>query len=124
MHGIAAGDPQIQALIRDYQPLRPLLPLKSQAAIDLGLPDLDLADIAADDKLVRRMQSRFPSAKLGIELIFRGGQLRALDAALPKDVALMNMVNFTGETAMSYFEAVQERDVVAVHQSQTPGAKP
>ena len=86
VHGIAAGDPQIQALIRDYQPLRPLLPQKSQAAIDLRLPDLDLADIAAADKLVRRIKAGYPSAKLGIELIFRGGQLRALDAALPKDV--------------------------------------
>jgi hypothetical protein len=112
VHGVAASDPQIQALIRDYQPLRPLLPQKSQAAIDLGLPDLDLADIAAADKLVRRIQVRSPGVKLGVELIFRGGQLRALDAALPKDVALMNMVNFTGETAMSYFDAVHGRDRV------------
>jgi hypothetical protein len=112
VHGIAASDPQIQALIRDYQPLRPLLPQKSQAAIDLGLPDLDLADIAAADKLVRRIKARYPSAKLGVELIFRGGQLRALDSALPKDVALMNMVNFTGETALSYFDGVRGRDLV------------
>ncbi len=111
-HGIAAGDPQIQALIRDYQPLRPLLPQKSQAAIDRGLPDLDLADIAVADKLVRRIKARHPSAKLGVELIFRGGQLRALDAALPKDVALMNMVNFTGETAMSYFDKIQGRELI------------
>ena len=79
VHGIAASDPQIQALIRDYAGLRPLLPQKSQAAIDLGLPDLDLADIAAADKLVRRIKARYPTAKLGVELIFRGGQLRALD---------------------------------------------
>jgi len=112
VHGIAAGDPQIQALIRDYQPLRPLLPQKSQAAIDLGLPDLDLADIAVADKLVRRIKASYPSAKLGVELIFRGGQLRALDAALPKDVALMNMVNFTGETAMSDFDKIQGRELI------------
>lgn len=112
VHGIAANDPQIQALIRDYQPLRPLLPQKSQAAIDLGLPDLDLADIAVADKLLRRIKARHPAARLGVELIFRGGQLRALDAALPKDVALMNMVNFTGETAMSYFDGIQGRDLV------------
>jgi len=66
VHGVAASDPQIQALIRDYQPLRPLLPQKSQAAIDLGLPDLDLADIAAADKLVRRIQVRSPGVKLGV----------------------------------------------------------
>jgi len=112
VHGIAASDPQIQALIRDYHSLRPLLPQKSQAAIDLGLPDLDLADIAVADKLVRRIKAGYPNAKLGIELIFRGGQLRALDAALPKDVSLMNMVNFTGETAMSYFDGIHGRDLV------------
>jgi hypothetical protein len=112
VHGIAANDPQIQAFIREYTGLRPLLPQKSQAAIDLGLPDLDLADIAAVDKLVRRIKARHPAAKLGAELIFRGGQLRALDSALPKDVSLMNMVNFTGETAMSYFDGIQGRDLV------------
>jgi hypothetical protein len=76
------------------------------------LPDLDLADIAVADKLVRRIKAGYPGAKLGIELIFRGGQLRALDAALPKDVSLMNMVNFTGETAMSYFDGIHGRDLV------------
>lgn len=112
VHGVAAGDPQIQTLIRDYARLRPLLPPKSQAAINAGLVDFDLADIAVADKLVRRIKARHPSARLGAELIFRGGQLRALDAALPKDVALMNMVNFTGETAMSYFNGIQGRDLV------------
>ncbi|NUQ63428.1 MAG: hypothetical protein HUU20_13195, partial [Pirellulales bacterium] len=112
VHGVAADDPQVQALIRDYRHLRPLLPSKSQAAADLGLADLDLADIAVADKLVRSIKARHPAAGLGVELIFRGGQLRALDAALPKDVALMNMVNFTGETAMSYFDGIQGRDLV------------
>jgi Glycosyl hydrolase family 67 N-terminus len=112
VHGIAADDPQVQAFVRDYQHLRPLLPQKSQAATDLGLADLDLADIAAADKLVRRIKARHPAAKLGVELIFRGGQLRALDRALPKDVSLMNMVNFHGETAMSYFDGIQGRDLV------------
>jgi hypothetical protein len=64
------------------------------------------------DKLVRRIRARHPTARLGAELIFRGGQLRALDAALPKDVALMNMVNFAGETAMSYFSGIEGRDLV------------
>jgi hypothetical protein len=112
VHGIAANDPQVQAFIRDYHHLRPLLPQKSQAAIALGLPDLDLADIAVVDKLVRRIKSRHPAAKLGAELIFRGGQLRALDSVLPKDVSLMNMVNFQGETAMSYFDGIKGRDLV------------
>lgn len=112
VHGIAASDPQIQSLIRDYHRLRPLLPQKPQAAIDLGLPDLDLADIAVADKLLRRIKARHPRARLGVELIFRGGQLQALDSALPKDVALMNMVNFTGETAISYFGGIQGRDLV------------
>jgi len=112
VHGIAANDSQIQAFIHDYTSLRKLLPPKSRAAVELGLPDLDLADIAAVDKLVRRIKARYPSAKLGAELIFRGGQLRALDSALPKDVALMNMVNFTGETAMSYFDGIRGRDLV------------
>jgi len=112
VHGIAADDPQVQALVRDYRHLHPLLPPKSQAAMGLGLADLDLADIAAADKLMRRIKARYPAAKLGVELIFRGGQLRALDAALPKDVSLMNMVNFTGETAMSYFDGIQGRDLV------------
>jgi len=31
---------------------------------------------------------------------------------LPKDVALMNMVNWDGETAMSYFDGIQGRDLV------------
>ena len=112
VHGITANDPQVQKLIHNYQHLRPLLPPKSQAATDLGLADLDLADIAVADKLVRRVKSRHPAARLGVELIFRGGQLRALDAALPKDVSLMNMVNFHGETAMSYFDKIQGRDLV------------
>jgi hypothetical protein len=112
VHAIGAKDPQVQAFIRDYEHLRPLLPQRSQAAIDQGLPDLDLADIGAADRLVRRIQARYPEAKLGLELIFRGGQLRALDAVLPKDVALMNMVNFTGETAMSYFDGIEGRELV------------
>lgn len=112
VHNIPASDPKIQALIGPYQALRPLLAKKSQAAINQGLPDLDLADIAVADQLVRRIKARHPEARLGVELIFRGGQLRALDAALPKDVALMNMVNFIGETAMSYFEGIQGRDLV------------
>ncbi|MFH1922056.1 MAG: hypothetical protein ABIP48_19495 [Planctomycetota bacterium] len=112
VHDIPANDPQIQALIRDYASLRPLIPEKPAAAKDLGLADLDLADIAVADKLVRRIKARYPTAKLGAELIFRGGQLRALDSALPKDVSLMNMVNFRGETAMSYFDGIQGRDLV------------
>ncbi|NLY00066.1 MAG: hypothetical protein GXY83_28540 [Rhodopirellula sp.] len=112
VHGMAATDPQIQALIRDYQRLRPLLPQKPQAAVDLGLPDLDLADIATADKLVRRIRARSSNVDLGVALIFRGGQLRALDAALPKDVALMNMVNFTGETAMDYFDGLPGRELI------------
>jgi hypothetical protein len=112
VHDIPANDPQLQAFIGDYARLRPLIPPKPKAAADLGLADLDLADIAAADKLVRRIKARHPPAKLGAELIFRGGQLRALDAALPKDVALMNMVNFAGETAMSLFGGIQGRDLV------------
>ncbi|MBM4033643.1 MAG: hypothetical protein FJ291_17935 [Planctomycetes bacterium] len=112
VHDIPANDPQLQAFISDYARLRPLIPPKPKAAADLGLVDLDLADIAAADKLVRRIKARYPGAKLGAELIFRGGQLRALDAALPKDVALMNMVNFAGETAMSFFGGIEGRDLV------------
>ena len=104
---IAADDPRTQALIRDYASVRALLPQKPPAALDT-----DLADVAAADKLVRRIKERYPAAKLGAELIFRGGQLRALDAVLPKDVALMNMVNWDGETAMSYFDGIQGRDLV------------
>ena len=54
-----------------------------------------------------RIKARYPAAKLGAGLIFRGGQLRALDAVLPKDVWLMNMVNWDGETAMSDFDKIQ-----------------
>ena len=74
--------------------------------------ETDLADVGAADKLVRRIKARHPKAKLGIELIFRGGQLRALDAVLPKDVWLMNMVNWGGETAVSYFDGIQGRELV------------
>ena len=112
VHDIPANDPKIQALISDYVHLRPLIPEKPAAAKKLGLADLDLADIAVADKLVRRIKARYPTAKLGLELIFRGGQLRALDSALPKDVSLMNMVNFKGETEMSYFDGIQGRDLV------------
>ena len=112
VHGIAATDPQFQALVRDYGHLLPLIPPKSQAAVDAGLVDLDLADIAVADKLVRRIRESNSLAKLGLELIFRGGQLRALDAALPKDVALMNMVNFKGETAMNFFDGIHGRELV------------
>ncbi len=48
-------------------------------------------------------------------MYFRGGQLRPLDAVLPKDVALMNMVNFRrvpSEFAMDYFDGIQGRDLV------------
>ena len=74
--------------------------------------DTDLADVAAADKLMRRIKARYPAAKLGAELIFRGGQLRALDAVLPKDVWLMNMVNWDGETAMSDFDRIHGRELV------------
>ncbi len=63
-------------------------------------------------KLMSRIKARYPAAKLGAELIFRGGQLRALDAVLPKDVWLMNMVNWDGETAMSDFDKIQGRELV------------
>jgi hypothetical protein len=112
VHGIAATDSRVQALVRDYGHLLPLIPPKSQAAVDAGLVDLDLADIAVADKLVRRIREENSAANLGLELIFRGGQLRALDAALPKDVALMNMVNFKGETAMNFFDGIHGRDLV------------
>ena len=52
---VAADDPQTQALIRDYANVRRLLPQKSAAAVDT-----DLADVAAADKLVRRIKSRYP----------------------------------------------------------------
>ena len=45
-------------------------------------------------------------------MVFRGGQLRALDTTLPKDVSLVNMVNWPGETAMSDFDKIQNRDLV------------
>jgi hypothetical protein len=83
---IAANDSQTQALIRDYARLRDLLPQKPP-----GEMDTDLADVAVADKLMRRIRARYPAARLGAELIFRGGQLRALDAVLPKDIWLMNM---------------------------------
>jgi hypothetical protein len=104
---LPADDPQTQALIRDYAHLRPLLPQKPPAAMDN-----DVADVAAADKLMRRIKTRYPEANLGAELIFRGGQLRALDAVLPKDVWLMNMVNWGGETAMSYFDGIEGRELV------------
>jgi type 1 glutamine amidotransferase len=104
---IAASDPRTQAMIRDYAGVRRLLPQKSPAAMDT-----DLADVCAADKLVRRIKARYPTAKLGAELIFRGGQLRALDSVLPKDVWLMNMVNWDGETAMADFDGIRGRELV------------
>ena len=104
---IAASDPKTQAMIRDRGDLRRLLPKKSPAAVDT-----DLADVCAAEKLMQRIKARYPAAKLGAELIFRGGQLRALDAVLPKDVWLMNMVNWSGETAMSDFDKIQGRELV------------
>ena len=105
---IAASDPKTQAFIRDQASVRRLLPQKSPAAMDT-----DLADVCAAGKLVQRIKARYPTAKLGAELIFRGGQLRALDAVLPKDVWLMNMVNWDGETAMSDFDKIQGRELIA-----------
>jgi hypothetical protein len=105
---IAANDPKTQALIRGRGDLRRLLPPKPPAAIDT-----DLADVCAAGKLVQRIKARYPAARLGAELIFRGGQLRALDAVLPKDVWLMNMVNWDGETAMNDFDAIKGRELVA-----------
>jgi hypothetical protein len=104
---IAASDRKTQAFIRDYASVRRLLPQKPAVAMDT-----DVADVAAADKLVRRIKARYPAAKLGAELIFRGGQLRALDAVLPKDVWLMNMVNWDGETAMSDFDQIRGRELV------------
>jgi len=104
---IAADDPRTQAMIRDYAGVRPLLPRKPPAAMDT-----DLADVCAAGKLIRRIKARYPTAKLGAELIFRGGQLRALDSVLPKDVWLMNMVNWSGETEMSYFDGIEGRELV------------
>ena len=104
---IAADDPPDPGAHPRLRRRARLLPQKSPAAMDT-----DLADVAAADKLMRRIKARYPAAKLGAELIFRGGQLRALDAVLPKDVWLMNMVNWDGETAMSDFDRIQGRDLV------------
>ena len=105
---VPADDPGTHALIREYDHVRSLLPQKPKADTDT-----DLADVAAADKLMRRVKALYPGAKLGAELIFRGGQLRALDAVLPKDVALMNMVNWRGETAMDYFDGIEGRELFA-----------
>ncbi len=104
---IAAGDSKSQTLVRDYAGVRRLLPQKPAAA-----RDTDVADVAVADKLMRRIKASYPAAKLGAELIFRGGQLRALDFVLPRDVWLMNMVNWDGETAMSDFDNIQGRELV------------
>ena len=104
---IAADDPRTQTLLREYARVRGLLPQKPAAALDT-----DLADVAAADKLMRRLKARYPTAKLGAGLIFRGGQLRALDAVLPKDIWLMNMVNWDGEATMTYFDKIQGRELV------------
>lgn len=104
---IAADDPRTQTLIGEYANVRGLLPQKPPAA-----QDTDLADVATAAKLMARIKARYPAAKLGAELIFRGGQLRALDAVLPKDVWLMNMVNWGGETAMSDFDKIQGRETI------------
>ena len=87
--------------------VRSLLPRKPPAEMDT-----DLADVAAADKLMSRIKARYPAAKLGAGLIFRGGQLRALDAVLPKDVWLMNMVNWDGEATMGWFDKIQGRELV------------
>ena len=104
---MAADDPRTQALVREYAGLRGLFPHKPPAALDN-----DVADVAAADKLVSRIRARYPAAKLGVELIFRGGELRPLDAVLPKDVWLMNMVNWGGETAMRDYEGIRGRELV------------
>jgi hypothetical protein len=104
---VPADDPQTQALVRDYARVRPLLPKKAPAVLDN-----DVADVCAADKLMRRIKARYPAAKLGAALIFRGGQLRALDSVLPKDVWLMNMVNWSGETALSDYEGIHGRETV------------
>jgi hypothetical protein len=104
---IPAGDPQTQAMIGDYADVRRLLPKNPPARMDI-----DVAAICAADKLIRRIKARYPAAKLGAELIFRGDQLRALDSVLPKDVALMNMVNWNRGSAMSDFDNIQGRDLM------------
>jgi hypothetical protein len=101
---IAADDPRTQAMIREYDRVRNLLPKKPPSEMDT-----DLADVAAADKLMRRIKARYPAARLGAGLIFRGGQMRALDAVLPKDVWLMNMVNWDGEATMNWFDKIQGR---------------
>jgi hypothetical protein len=104
---VPTDDPQTQALVREHPEVWALLPRNSPAYMDNSVVDVVLADT-----LVRRIKAHHPTAKLGFELIFRGGQLRALDATLPKDVSLMNMVNWGGETAMSDFDKIQGRDLV------------
>ena len=104
---VATDDVQTQAMIREYAHVRKLLPQKSDQNADSVV-----ADIAAADKLMRRIKARYPAAKLGAELIFCGGQLRALDAVLPKDVWLMNMVNWHRGSAMSDFDKIQGRELI------------
>ena len=76
---VSTDDPQTQALIREHSALRSLLPKNSPAWMDNNVADVVLAD-----KLVRRIKARHPTAKLGIELIFRGGQLRAWMPRCPR----------------------------------------
>jgi hypothetical protein len=74
--------------------------------------DNNVVDVVLADKLMGRIKERYPAAKLGAGLIFRDGQLRALDSVLSKDIWLMNLVNWGGETAMSYFDGIEGRELV------------
>jgi hypothetical protein len=102
-YNMSVDDPQTQAIIREYSNLRPLLQEKSRST-----PDLAMASIGTTDKLIRRIKARYPEAKLGAEIFFRPNQLAALDTVLPKDIPLMNMVNWNVAAATK----IEGRDLI------------
>ena len=105
---IAASDPKSQALIRDYAGARTAA--SAEACRQRWTPMWPTSRWPTSWCAGSRPAIPRPSS--GAELIFRGGQLRALDSVLPKDVWLMNMVNWDGETAMSDFDKIQGRELV------------
>ena len=120
---LPADDPKTQAILSEYEHVRPLLADKDEADKAEADKDNDIADVWAADKLFRRIKARYPEAKLGVGLVFRGGQLRVLDAVLPKDISLINMVNWYGETAMQYFDGIEGRELFMINRITDDGCE-
>jgi hypothetical protein len=101
---VKADTPEVQALVGQYDHLRPLIPPVAQLKgmgydyadppfnyEDQALQDSDLVLLHYGNELIRRLTAAYPETRLGVYVLGRAYLFAALDAVLPKAVLLASM---------------------------------